>query len=379
MARVSGYQELLGRLKDYKRKYYQNLLIKGALLAGAIGSGAYLFVNSIEYSLQLGTPLRAVLFFGFLCLLGFTVYRWVAQPLYRLLSLDQSLTDQEAAVQIGRYFPEVKDKLLNTLQLHQLSAQDNALIGASINQKTEHISLVPFVDAIDFGQNRKYLKYLLTPLGLIILVFLLVPQLFTESTPRIINFSKSYAPAAPFTFQLNNQSLTAFKNEDFTLELAFTGNAIPQTAYVVTNDRKIKMSPTENGFNFTFTKIQENVEFEFEAAGFSSSAYEIEVVSRPNLKGFDITLDYPNYLQKQSETLQNTGNLQVPEGTQISWSFRAFAAEQLTLNFQNEEEKYQLQESDNQVFEFSKQAKSSDIYELELQNTFSKNRSMTLS
>ncbi len=375
MARVQGYEDLLGRLQAYKKKYYQNLLIKGILLALAIALSAYLLVNSLEYSLRFSTPLRAVLLFGFLTLVAWALFRWILHPIWKLFTLDRHLSDQEAAGQIGRYFPQIKDKLLNTIQLHDLSVSENALISASISQKSQEVSKIPFVDAVNFKENRKYLKFLGAPLIVVLIILLAAPQLFTESTPRLINFNKTYAPVAPFNFNLINEQLTAFKNEDFSLALNFSGTAIPNTAYLRTNDRRIKMQRNDQGlFEFTFTKIQSNTEFQFEAAGYNSNSYTIEVVSRPNLKSFDIDLEFPRYLQKQNESLQNTGNLQIPEGTTINWSFKALETEKITLSFAKDQRPNELQTSDNELFEFKKVAKSSDQYTLNLQNEYSSNK-----
>ncbi len=375
MTQASGYNQIIDKLRAYKRKYYQNKLIKGGLLAMGILCASYVVVNSLEYTVRFGTPVRAVLFFGFLVLIIAASYIWIIDPVWKLLTIKRQISDDEAARQIGKYFPLVGDKLLNTLQLHRLSADDNALIQASIAQKTREVASVPFVEAINFADNRKYLKFLLFPLAVVVVVLLAAPQLFTESTPRLINFNKTYEPVAPFQFQILNQNLEAFKNEDFELKLGFTGDLAPSTVYLLTKDRRVKMLQNENGvFEFTFNKVQSAVDFEFEAAGFTSNPYSLEVRSRPNLKSFDIDLNYPRYLGKQNESLQNTGNLQIPEGTKITWTFKALETEGITLKFDKNDEVHTLQKSDNQEFKFEKQASESDRYTLDLENAYSRNK-----
>ena len=68
MATGSPYKQLVERLRSYKKKYYLNLLIKGAILSGAIIASAYLLVNSLEYTLHFGSVLRAILLFSFIIL-----------------------------------------------------------------------------------------------------------------------------------------------------------------------------------------------------------------------------------------------------------------------------------------------------------------------
>lgn len=375
MTQASAYSELIGKLQAYKRKYYQNKLIKGGLLAFGILISSYLLINSLEYTVRFGSPVRAVFFFAFLILVAWATFRWIINPISKLLSINRQLSNEDAAAQIGKYFPNVRDKLLNTLQLHQLSAEDNALIQASIVQKTHEVSTVRFVEAINFNENKKYVKYLVFPLGIMLVIIIAAPQLFTESTPRIINFNRTYAPVAPFRFEVLNQELTAFKNEDFNLKLGFSGNMVPNTVYLLTKDRRIKMERNENGiFEFGFTKIQAGFDFEFEAAGYSSDKYSLLVRSRPNLRSFDIDLTYPKYLGRSSETLLNTGNLQIPEGTAVKWSFRTLETDEITLIFDQNNEEHNLHQYDNQLFTFEKQALYSDQYSLRLQNEFSNNK-----
>ena len=91
--------------------------------------------------------------------------------------------------------------------------------------------------------------------------------------------------------------------------------------------------PTKKGStNTCFQNLQRNTSYQIEAAGFSSPAYDITVVDRPNLKNFSVFLDYPDYLQRKDESLDNVGNLQVPEGTQVSWQFGTLAADSVTLD-----------------------------------------------
>ena len=137
----------------------------------------------------------------------------------------------------------------------------------------------------------------------------------------------------------------------------------------------MKMSKNAEGnFEYTFKKLQYDADFSFDAAGFSSDNYQIKVVNRPNLKSFDIALDYPAYLNKKDESLKNTGNIQVPEGTVVQWRFNSLYTENLKLFFKAKQESFQLEASDNEQFTFKKQVTANDNYKLELSNEYSKNK-----
>lgn len=370
----SSFNNLQSWLKAYKKKYYQNLLIKGSILSLALLLSIFLVFNSLEYTLRLGSAIRGILLILFLATLLVVVWKWVMIPVSRLFNLKKQLSHEQAAIQIGKYFPQINDKLLNTIQLHGSAGSENALVRASIAQRTKELGLFSFPQAVNFKENNRYLKYLAPPLIIFTLLLLFVPQLFTEGTERIINFNKEYVAEAPFEFVLENENLKAFKNESYSLNLDFRGNYKPNEAYIVVSGRKIKMQKEEGRYIYTFENIQNNESFHFEAAGFNSKNHEIEVLSRPNLKGFNIELTYPEYLNRDRKRIENAGNLVLPEGTQVLWHFSAQDAENMSLKFLQEDTTYMIENSGSQNFSFKKRLLDSDTYKVNLSNRNSNNK-----
>ncbi|MFN4147043.1 MAG: ATPase, partial [Runella sp.] len=365
---------LLERIGEYKRKYYFNQLIKGVIFAVAFVLSAYLFVNTLEYFGRFSSTVRATLFFGFLGILGYALVRWVAVPLVHLYGLRKSLSDEDAASQIGAFFPEIGDKLLNTLQLRNLSGSQTDLIAASIEQKSKQLMIVRFADAIKIDQNRRYLKYAAWPLGIIAMVLLINPRFFASSSDRIIHFEKEYN-YAPFTFQLDTPHLKAFRGEDFTLQLSLAGGALPEAVYIVHNKAKFKMLPEDaDTYSYTFKNVQRPVNFKFEAAGYSSSEYKIVVAERPSLLSFDVMLQYPAYLGKPAEQLSNVGNLTIPEGTTISWEFKTNATNEMAMLFEGDDKTYNVSSKLLGGYQLSRNIRRSGNYEIKLKNDESSNR-----
>lgn len=365
---------LLDRIAEYKRKYYINQLVKGTIFSAALVLSVYLLVNTVEYFGRFSSTMRAILFFSFLAVLGYALVRWVIMPLVYLYGLRRTLSDEEAAAQIGNFFPEIGDKLLNTLQLRGLSSSQTDLIEASIQQRSKQLLIVRFSDAVKIEQNRRYLKYAAYPLAAIALVMLINPRFFASSSDRIIHFQKEYNDA-PFTFRLENKDLKAFRNEDFTLRLSLAGGALPEAVYLLYNKSKFKLEAEGNDtYTYTFKNIQRPIEFQFEAAGYKSNDYEIAVAQRPALLSFDVQLNYPAYLGKPSEQLSNVGNLSVPEGTTIAWDFKTDATEQMTLLFEGDKTPSTAESKLTGGFEFKRNVRRSGNYEIKLKNDESDNR-----
>jgi hypothetical protein len=370
----TSVKAIFEKIDDYKRKYYKNLLIKGLLFTSALLLSSFLLVNAVEYFGRFNSTIRAILFFGFLGLVVYALFAWVIKPLLYLFHFNEPLTYEKAANEIGKFFPEIGDRLLNTLQLAQLSDKDNSLLQASISQKTNELKFVKFADAIKIDENKKYLKYALPPFLLILLIAAVSPKFFKNSTERIVYFQKDFAEEAPFKFQITNNELKAVKNEDFNLNLSLIGNAVPEAVYLVANDRKFKMNSIDNKhYSFTFSKVQNPVDFHFLASGFKSNEFELELISRPNLLSFDVGLNYPSYLNKSNESFDNVGNLVVPEGTTVEWNFRAANTDSLYLLFENEP-KHLSKDGFGDTFSYARRLKNSSSYKIQLKNSFSSNR-----
>ncbi|TLU97238.1 DUF4175 family protein [Dyadobacter luticola] len=358
---------LLLRIQEYRQKYYQNQLLKGAIFSAGLLLTVFLFFNTIEYFGRFSSGVRGTLFFGFLAIVVFSFFRWVIQPIIHLSGLKKPISDEEAALQIGQYFPEIGDKLVNTLQLRSLTGSQSDLIDASIRQKSGQLLIVKFSDAIRFNENRKRIKYAIYPLAAIAVILLFNPSFFSSSSDRIIHFQKNYT-YAPFSFILENKSLKAFRNEDFTLKLTLKGEALPTAVYLVQNGSRFKLTPEGNrNFSYTFKNLQRDVAFSFDAAGYASEEYKINVNERPSLLSFDVNLHYPAYLNKPSEGLSNVGNLSVPEGTTVEWNFNTNSTKSLAIKFENDSALFEAKENGGH-FDVRKTVRKSAQYQVTLKN-----------
>ncbi len=365
----NSVQVLLAKINEYKSKYYKNQLLKGSLIGIALLLTAFLFFNFIEYFGRLNSSLRALLLFAFVGVCLYTLVYLIGKPLAYFFRLKQGFSDTEAARDIGLFFPEIGDKLLNTLQLSSGNDSENALLLASIEQKSNGLKLYQFTDAINLKENRKYLKYAIPPLLLVLLISAVSPSFF-KSSERIIKFRQEFAEEAPFDFLLINNNLEAYRNEDFTVNLKMSGSALPEEVFLVYNERRFKMTPAEGentAYSYTFNKLQQNVDFKFEASGFSSESFEIMLLNRPELLSFDIIANYPAYLGKQPEKLENVGNLVVPEGTSIQWIFHTQFADSVALVF-DKTLRLKAKQSHSNEYIYNKKVLQSSDYQIVMKN-----------
>ncbi len=369
MPTSNAYTTLLQRIDEYKKRYFQNQLVKGSLFFVALLGAGYLFVNTAEFVGRFNSVGRSALFFGYLIAVVVGLYLFIARPLMSLYGLNKELSNDDAARQIGQYFPEVGDKLLNTLQLQRITSDQSDLIWASLNQRSSSLLINRFANAIQLSRNRQFLKYAIPPLVLILLILIVNPAFFTKSSTRLVNYNREFVEEAPFQFVVQNKSLKSFRNEDFLLSVKLTGDAIPQAAYVVTNGTRFKLEQAGGQFAYTFDNLQRDLDFHIEAAGFRSPTYTIGMIDRPAVLSFNVKLDYPAYLNKPAEELSNVGNLLVPQGTLVHWSFAADHTDSLMLQFSPEKKNTVAQLVEKNRFTVNRRVMQSSIYTVSLQNS----------
>jgi hypothetical protein len=368
-----GVESIHKKIRSYQRKYYLNVFIKGAILTLSILIGYFVLASLLEHTLWFSQWVRLMIFVAFFGIAGYCVYRFLMAPL-KWWVVNKGLSEEQTAKLIGEAIPTVKDRLLNLIQLSS-NQNTSTLAAASVVQKTRELAPLSFESVIDFKENTRYVRFLIIPVAVIIGIFIINSQIITNSTDRLVHFNRAYSPQAPFSFNIENESLAGFYNEDFLLKVSLTGSAIPENAYLVADNQRIKLEAVKNGtFQHLFLRLQQPISFQIEAAGFFSSPYEIGIVNRPELTGFNIELQFPRYIHRKNEKLTNAGNLEVPEGTTIVWNLRTAHAEQAQILFADKGVSESFERADNQSFKYSKAFKEPDQYEIVLLNPESKNR-----
>jgi len=330
-----NYNILISKLDEFIRKFYKNLLIRGAIYAVAVVLVFYLLINLLEYYAHFGIVFRTLLFYFFICINTAIIIRLIIIPVFKLYRFGKIITHTEAADIIGKHFSNINDKLLNVLQLKDISDHNPAsssLIEASINQKISLLRPIPFIAAIDFSQNRKYLKFAIVPIVLLVLILFTAPGFITDPTTRLLKHNTYYEKMPPFQFNVLNKKMTSFQQEDFQLDVKLTGDEIPDNVYIDVNGIQYLLNKENTVlFHYTFKNLQKDIPFKLMADNYESQPYTLKVLPKPIILNFDISLQYPAYINKKNETLQNTGDLVIPCGTLVTWHFNTKDTKKITF------------------------------------------------
>lgn len=335
MTQGNTYDSLIQKLDAFIRKYYKNQLIRGAIYFAAATLLFFFLVIVLEYFGRYQSNVRATLFYSFVSFTGFCLIRFVLFPLGKLYKLGKTLDYSQASVIIGDHFPQVKDKLINVLQLKAgVTAADNSLIEAAIGQKTKELNPIPFSAAIDLNKNIRYLRYVALPVVLYALVYLIAPGMISDGSKRVLHYNQTFKPTAPFSFIIENDKLQTQQFTDYDLKLKVEGSELPEEVFVVLNGNSYKMQKTDKlHFTYTFTNVQKDVAFQMLADQFYSDEYTLQALAKPLIVNYRARLDFPGYLGRQAEWIDNPADITIPVGTVVTWQFYTTNTDEISLGF----------------------------------------------
>lgn len=298
-------------------------MIKGVLYSLALLLSLFLIVALLEYFGYFGSVVRALFFWLYVLSAATILGYYVVLPLTKMFRLGRVISYEEAALIIGNHFPEIKDKLLNLLQLQQQSKNvDDSLLTSAIQQKTAQLSPLPFHQAVDIKANKKYVKYAAIPLLVVLVLLVVSPTLLTSPSHRITHYNTYFERPAPFSFVVLSSPLEVFQYDDFELRVLIDGESVPSEAFINIEGNVFRMHQIDKThFSYVFRTVQRSCSFVFQAANVSSPEYSLRVIPKPSIVDFQTHLLYPSYTQKEEETLPNEGDIAVPQGTWVKWYF----------------------------------------------------------
>ncbi|MCB0371312.1 MAG: hypothetical protein KDD45_18315, partial [Bdellovibrionales bacterium] len=177
-------QVLDQRLKEFRKKYYTDKIIRGSLILALLISSILFIVLLSEGVFGFSPGIRTAIVFGlgisFVGVLGWMVL-W---PSLKLFNLSRTISDLQIAKMVQQHFPDINDKLLNILQLRMQTDKSNTLAYAAIDKKTADIAPVSLSSAINLRLNNKYLYLLFIPIAFYLVTYLADPSLLGASSHR---------------------------------------------------------------------------------------------------------------------------------------------------------------------------------------------------
>jgi len=242
------------------------------------------------------------------------------------------------AFEIGRFYPEIKDRFSNSFQL-MTSIENYTGISKSFVLKASE-SVFNQVKDFDFSvvikkrELRTSLIRFSTALILLVIIFLIFSNSLGFAFYRIINFNKSFLPPPPFSLTIYPKYETVKKGDNVKIIVKAKGTP-PQNVTLKLKEfqqkdyENITLSlDSGNVFVYQIPSIKNSIKFFAETDWFTekvtSDIGEIDVVEHPLIKSFEGTVVFPSYTNKPSFNFnEQNADLNVLTGSRINMSILA--------------------------------------------------------
>ncbi len=331
------YNAIEKKLEQFaKKNLFITALTKLQIVATGIIILLFILINA-ELVFRFSSTVRTTLFFIFVItsVVGFFVL--VVLPALKEYFSYRENEHSKAAQSIGRFFPSIKDELLNSLQLFRdkenfLFSQELAIAAfSSIYKKVEPVN---FSSALTFEQPKRQMKYFFTSL-LIFIVSLISFQNFQQAAQQFFDYRTEFLPPQKFYFLVSPGNTKITKGADVTVSVSITGNNLlkwnaPTTISLFYKDEteaKFKsesLSADSTGkFSFLLSGVRNRTEYYCSAEGIESEKFVIEVVDKPVLQAFSLTVTPPAYSKLPVMQMQDNGNITTLFGSTISLRLQA--------------------------------------------------------
>lgn len=314
------------KLNEFRKKYYLNQIIRGSIFSVLSFLALYAMFVTFEGIFWFTPLVRTIFFFLLVGIPSFVFYKTLWFPLLKYFEIQKPISDEEAAKIIGEHFPEISDKLLNYIQLSK-NEQANAIFIAAIEQKKFSVLPFDFKQVININVNLKKSRYVLIPVLFLLFLFLLAPEVITKGTYRLMNFSKPFSPPPPFTIFIKNLPSKLIDNEQFQLEVEVKGSQLPKELYLYYKEKQnsdfqpISLKKIHSSkFQHLFSSVHNDFQFYIGNDLYKSEIYDVNVIKRPYIQDFEVTIHYPSYTGLPSEKLlSNVGDFSVLKGSKVEW------------------------------------------------------------
>ncbi len=228
--------------------------------------------------------------------------------------------DEPLARRIARYYPRIRDRLLNGLQLKRQLHQDSvgysrSLIIAALNSIAAQIVSYDFTKIIPRRELKRHFRQLLTTITVILIFVILFSGYYLSAGQRLWHAGRFYPVPKPFQITSLNGDLEVLGGDTVTVNFDCQGKRIPARMQVGLQyhdyQKKADLAVDSMGrAQLTLEGLRENVVYEgfvaehswFRPWGRISSGFDtIRVINRPEILEVVTRLEFPAYTGMESK------------------------------------------------------------------------------
>jgi hypothetical protein len=321
------YKEIIEKLSRLKRKEYTFVASIGLQASLLIGLIMFTFFSVLELAGNFSPSVRTYFFFFTLLVFLSVLSVLFIIPLLRYYGIIGKTDYYYTASRVGKNFPEIKDDLVNAMQLAASDSSgtiySGSLSDAAFQQVYNKTRTLKFESIVSFQKTKELLLYAAGIIVFTVLLFLAVPGL-SEASGRVLNFNTDFIPPAKFSFEVQPGNIQVTKGDNVYISVKVKGER-PAEVFLATRTleqtdfEKQKLSADSNGvYNFPVKSIRSSTKYYAVAENISSDVYDINVIDPPIIKTLDVKIVPPGYSKLPVSVQKDNGNVTGLPGTTVN-------------------------------------------------------------
>lgn len=228
---------------------------------------------------------------------------------------------------VGSHYPEIKDELLNSMQLivERNFRYSNILIDAAFERIYKKVNPLDFNKVVSFSPVKDKTRLFFSILAIVVSSLLIFPELSSASL-RLINYEKNFIPPSKFIFEIfpGNKEITKGESVSITVaalgvrpnEITLLTKSEEQSDY---SENKLTADSTDK-FRFELISLKNSTDYYAHADGVSSEIFRITVLNRPIISSLNVEIFPPAYTALRPISQRDNGNITTLPGSRVKLS-----------------------------------------------------------
>jgi len=328
--RENIYQEIRSKLNNLRQRKKRLWLWSGILFSLTWVLGLGLFLVSLEAVFHFSPTLRTIfLITAVVMACGFLVF-WIGRPVYSLLFQKEKPDDDSLALEAGRTYPGIKDRLADSLQIYRAHQDQKTATSPSlafeallaVQKETEQLD---FKEVPSYGTLRKAVRCFVVVAVLMILVSVFFQEPLTGALNRWENPTRHFTDPPAFQLTLHPGNQRIVQGDDVEIQVEVKGK-IPEEIQleIQTQGESAHIHPLREPFFYKAASVRKSFNYIARSNGIESSIHHIEVVQRPLVRLLQLEWNPPRYTRMGKRVLEpNVGDIEVLKGTRVRISVEA--------------------------------------------------------
>ncbi len=336
------YNEINNRLEAVRRKQLNVNILTGVIISFIIFLSLAALSVVAESIFGFNVTGRTILFL-IICIAPLAALGFFSLPPVLIKTgLLKPEDNYTSAGKVGNIFPEIRDRLLNAIQIYEYKLSQTPLysfdlIDASFSELYGEVKSVNFQSAVNDKLLKNMRRMIFYTSGVVLLVFFISPAGFIGSANRLINFSEAFAATPKIILHIEPGNIEAVRGETVSIVATTEGN-VPAEINLFTREEgvskfenhSVKLSELisddsrqEGVFKFSVPNIRSTTYYYASVDEVKTELYKINVLDRPFIRSLQLVLTYPSYSRLSQKKLdENLGDVSAFPGTRINFEIK---------------------------------------------------------